>query len=269
MSKSVYTGLSLIENSKGTLIFSKNTNVSPSVEIGFRRTLDELQEPTQKAVLFYTYSIAAFVKYQHFTEYDKLSMQILDKKRKLISPGLKAGLNLYRKDIYAFSFNGSWQKLIDVDKLTSFQKLPSGYYADANVAANGATDGYFGPILASHQFRLSAAWSYYGIGAFNIPAGFRFAEGLNKLQLALTPYYFMTTNDFSKVSHNSGLGLSIMSNRIFRQTNAKFSDALTIGYNFIKSGDKSNARFLFISGTFSFGNFKPAVDDKKPKKVSR
>jgi hypothetical protein len=54
---------------------------------------------------------------------------------------------------------------------------------------------------------------------------------------------------------------------VFKASKAKFSDALTLSYNLVNSADKSKARFLYLSGTFSFGNFKSPRDADKADKA--
>ncbi|MCY1517380.1 hypothetical protein D9M68_520590 [compost metagenome] len=257
MSRSWYTGLSFIENSKNVLNFSGKQNLSPAFELGFNRTLEKLQNPALKKGIFYTYSAAFFAKYQHLKVYDKTTKMTLSEEQSRISPGFKTSLNLYRGDRYAFAFNGSWQKMIETDELSTFQKVTDSYYADGNVASNGQIDGYFAPVNPIAQFRFSAAWSYYGIRAFNLRDNSPFSF-LNKVQLAFTPYYFLTTERFEKTAHYAGMGFSIMPSRVFEAAAAKFSDALTLSYNLVNSSDKKHANFFFISGTFSFGDIKNA-----------
>lgn len=265
MSRSFYLGGTLVENTKGTLVFGKATNVSPSLELGFRRTLDALQLPALKSGFFYTFSFATFLKYQHFNVYDKLTQVLVTDGYKKVSPGLRAGVNVFRKDQYALSFNGSWQKSVNTDKLNALQTVSPTFYSDALVATAGETGGYFGPLAPENQFRLAVAWSVYAIPALNLNENFRFSQDLNNLQVALTPYYFITTEKFEKLAHNGGIGLSFLPGRIYRKPNGQFSDALTVSYNFIKSSDKENARFIYIAGTFSFGKPKAAQKEREQK----
>ena len=258
---SFFGKMGLVENSDDVLIFSKDTKLGISGEFGIMNTVDKLQDPARKGGMFFTFELAATLKQQRFDTYDKAVLSMAGYNR--LAPGVRAGLNLFRRDRFALAFNGSWQHRADVEGLTDFQKLGPDFFMDANIASNGDKDGYIGPVSPVHQFRWAVATPIYAFPAFGFGG-----EGLRKLQPVLTPYYFMTANRMRNAVHNAGIGLSLLTQRIFGGKDTSFSDAISLGYNLVKSSDRSNARFLFVSGTFSFGNFsKPDKEKQEGKKA--
>ncbi|MGQ7857105.1 hypothetical protein ACUN24_22940 [Pedobacter sp. WC2501] len=250
--------VNIVDNSKNTLIFSKKTNVSPHFEIGYNIAIDYLEAPDLKRGFYYTLSVAGFVDYQNFKTYDPLFGALPPSKYRRWNPGAKVVTNIFKGSHYALSLSGSYRHAVDVDKLTSFQLKTPDFLSDANVASNGTTDCYLGPVEAKSITRLSAALPIFAIHEVLLRGPFP------NIQLVPTPYYFVTTNDFKKTSHNAGIGLSILPARIYKQNNIKFLSALSLSYNLISSGDKANARFLYVSGTFSLGVFKRKDVTDKP-----
>ncbi len=75
-------------------------------------------------------------------------------------------------------------------------------------------------------------------------------------QFAPAPYYFITTESFAKVAHNAGITFNVIPNRIHNAKNYSIGSAISLGYNLINSAKKDNQRFIFLSGSFSFGDLK-------------
>jgi hypothetical protein len=254
-SRELFGNISIFnDNEDEALVFNKNTRISPYFEFGYATTIDELQNPHRKSGSYYTYSVAVFGQMQRLNVYNKDLPSNNESVIKRFSPGARLGLNIFNKDYFAIAFNGSYKREIAVDQLTSYQDITPGFYVDTKVASNGEIDGYLTPVETQHRFRGSVA----------VPVFWKATT--KKLQFIPTPYYSMALTRFNKSTHYAGIGISITTSKIYNRDRTldreslKFSDlaSITLGWNFLNSADKSNGRFLFVSGTFKFGNLKPA-----------
>ncbi|MEL1243997.1 hypothetical protein AAEO56_06965 [Flavobacterium sp. DGU11] len=253
---SIFGNIEVVSNTASILDLSKKPNVSPHFEIGIGNTLDSIYTNVSDLEDWYqTFSAAVFIDYQHFKVYDTLT-QTTDKFRRW-SPGIKVTYNRFKKDLYGLAFTGSYQKNVNVSALTSYQNITGTFYTDPNVAGNGTVDGYFAPAKVANQFRFSIAAPIFCIPPILIKGA----------QFMPAPYFFITTPDFGKIERFGGITLNILPTRIYKSAAKAFAitSAFSAGYNIWDSATKDSQGYFFFSGSFSFGDLKPATKEKNIK----
>lgn len=244
-------------NEDETTVFNLKTRPKLYAELGWTSTIDELQNPQKKFIGFYkTFTIALFAKEQRLNIYNKEisfnSKNVIER----LSPGFRVGANFFRKDYYTIALNGSYKREIPVSSLTTYQDITPSFYTDGKIASNGEIKGYLGPADAKHLFRGSIAIPVYWKMAFN------------SLQIVPIPYYSVTYTKFEKTAHYGGIGFSVFDKNIYSRDRTtdrgslKFSDlaSFSVGVNLLNSADKSNARFIYLSGSVKIGKLKKAID---------
>lgn len=261
-SKVLFMKANVVSNSKSTLIFNAKTNYSPSIEIGHSWGFDSLMVPSSKAGFYMTYAASVFAEYQNFNYYDTTTQAFSPTKTKRISPGIRGNFTVFKSTKFAVSFSASYQKSINTDNLTSYQKMSNTFYWDTNISSNGQNDGYLSPVDPVKTLRLSLSVPQFWIsGNWN-----------KKIPFAVAPYFYGVYADGSESNNNVGVVLSFLGtqfrkydrnsdNTYNKKARYKFAQAFNIGYNFVSTGSK-DPRFFFVSGTFSLSAL-------KPKKVSK
>jgi hypothetical protein len=250
---SIFGNVTLISSTGNSLDLSKKPNITPHFEVGIGRTLDSIY--TNVATLkdsYGTFSASIFVDYQHFNIYDTIAKVMPAGETKHWSPGVKVVYNVFKRQLGGLAFTGSYQRNVNTSALVSYQKVTSTFYSDPNIAGNGSVDGYIGPAKMANQFRFSMAVPIFCIPEFLIKGA----------QFMPAPYYFITTPDFGKVAHFAGITMNVLPSRIYHSPAKTFAitSAFSLGYNVLDSSNKSKQQYFFLSGTFSFGDLKPATD---------
>jgi TM2 domain-containing membrane protein YozV len=248
----------LYNNTDDQLIFNKDTKISPHIELGYVfTTIDTVYNADQKKGTYYTLYGSIFTDHQQLDVYDFPSHTIARNGYKKWEPGVKISANIFYHTDWAIALSGSYQHGVNLDNLTSYQKITPDFQSDANVATNGTVDGYLGPVAAKNLFRFSVSFPWFGVHKFI------FKKHLSGIQFVPTPYYILSTPISDKLAHNAGVGLSVFNGRFYRQHSSfTFTDSFSIGYNLINSADKSNAKYVFLTGTFSFGASQPKTKDE-------
>jgi hypothetical protein len=263
-SSSYYAKVTVSNSTGNSFDFSKYFTISPHFEIGFSRSIDWFNDVSSLKLPYATYSIAAFVDYQNFNTYDTVAQTLPYSKFRRLSPGFKAILNTFNQDNFAVALSVSYQWGVNTSMLSGFQSFSPTYYSDANVATSGPVNGYLDPILVQNIVRISLAIPFFQIPPIDLGTGFKNKFGGSDLQIVPALYYYLTTANFSKVEHTAGFTLNLLPYKIHHAKNFSFSSAINLGYNLIDSTNKTNQRYVFFAGTFSFGTPKPLpVDNKK------
>lgn len=84
------------------------------------------------------------------------------------------------------------------------------------------------------------------------------------------PYYFINSIDYERFTHHAGITVSILPTRIYKTYAKSFAitSAYSVGYNLIDSFNKDKQKYLSFTGSFSFGDLKPAPNEKNKKNVT-
>jgi hypothetical protein len=248
----------IVNNDEDVLLFGKDMDITPHIEIGINRAIDTLINPSRIGK-YYTFSAALFADFQSFDLYDTTNKKFLTDKYSRTSYGGRVSLNIFFRTSSALALNLSYKNSIVTDDLTSFQKRSSNeIYVDNNIATNGEVDGYLTPLTPSKNWRFSIAYPQFLKGS---------------LHLAIIPYYFVKFGESIKPKNNAGIMFTFL-NDTFRNFDKKkdgqydqdarytFESAFSIGLNLLSTGsDKRN--YVFLSGTVSFGKTK-AQKEKEP-----
>lgn len=257
-------GGSLVDNDDDVFTISKDANITPHLEIGISRGIDELINPG-KIKKYYTLSATVFADFQCFDLYDTVNKVFLPKYRRT-SYGAQIGANMFFKTKFAIAFNLRYKNSIETDEQVNYQKKASNtIYVDNSIVTNGENDGFLSPLDPSKNWRVSLSFPWF--------------LKTEKRQFALMPYYFISFGEGLTPKNNAGLILTMLNDKFRgfddantgnRDTDKKYSfdAAFSVGLNLLSTGT-GNHPFIFLSGTFNLGpSGKAGKDTPKSKDKS-